>query len=123
MVAAVFPSGLIFDGDNWLVCAGYNDHAIKVFKISHDELESNLISTVPNERPVGEGVLNPSSFRRGRVVRVHWFPLDRFWKQPLEFVEENRGEGEAIFADARLLERLDESQSCWKITGTIKGGS
>jgi len=50
------------------------------------------------------------------VVRVHGFPLDHCWTQPLEFVYEHAGEGEAIFADVRFLERLPELLSYGKIT-------
>ena len=88
VVAVVFPSGLIREDDNWLVYAGYNDHAIRLFKIGHDELESNLISTVSKEQPEAKEAPELLS-SVGNVVlhEYNWFPLDHFWTQPVEFCE------------------------------------
>ena len=48
LMSVVFPSGLLLlESGHWLVAAGHNDHAIKVFKVSHAELDANLVSTVP----------------------------------------------------------------------------
>jgi len=118
MVANVFPTGLMLERNTWHVCSGYNNHRIKVFTISHRELESNLISTVPGEPSGGEGILNPAISRRRPGARVHWFPIpaDAFWSQPFEFVEKYKGRGETVFADVGFNGHWDEFQSYDKIT-------
>lgn len=41
---AVFPCGVINLGKDYLVSYGHNDYCIKLLKITHDEIEQNLIN-------------------------------------------------------------------------------
>ena len=98
VAAVIFPSGLIRHDGTWLVAAGYNDHAIRMFSISDSELKGNLIQTEPDEeRAVGQARAHWSTGRNYQAL-VHLPLHDRHWSQPLEFAAKFVEEGETVFA-------------------------
>ena len=104
VAAVVFPSGLMFQDGSWLVAAGYNDYAAKVFKISHSELELNLISTAMDESYPCNEAANYSSGGHKYDALVHFPNYDRYWMQPLEFALKYIGESETVFGHDRFFE-------------------
>ena len=98
MAAVVFPSGLIRHEGNWIVSAGYNDHAIRLFRISDSEIKDNLVSTELEQPPAREGPGAHFSGWENYRTLVHLPQHDRFWMDPLEFAKKFVEPGEVVFA-------------------------
>lgn len=108
--AVVFPSGLIRHDGGWLVAAGYNDHAIRMFKISDSELKDNLLSTELEDPQASKD--------EGKNYKslAHLPRHDRQWIDPLEFSKKFVQPGETVFAHDFMIACFVEGRPYVRLT-------
>ncbi len=69
-LSVVFPCGAMFDGDSWLVSAGYNDRTVKFFACKHADVAAAMTRVAP-------GAVSTSSWQRWEEDDWQWLPVGR----------------------------------------------